>query len=229
MTRGAMAVLGGIAVAFLVAACAPERAVPGDPATTGARPRSACPDGALDGPYLAQVPGNGAHDPLLLERAVLHAVNTERCRRGVAPLGPDRALGQAAQLHARDMVRLGLFAHDLPVQGRETIARRLDTVGVRYRRAAENIAEGFFLAYEDGRPYREVDPVRCLFQYADGTRIERHSYASLARDLVTRWMDSTGHRQNILNQGMRRHGFAIVPVGDRALCGRLYASQAFAD
>ena len=146
----------------------------------------------------------------------------------VVPLGPDRSLTQAAAMHTADMTRLGLFQHDMPVPGRENVGARLDTLGARYRRAAENIAENFYLQYQSGRAYSEIDPVRCEFAYADGTPIGRHTYASLADAVVTQWMDSTGHRQNILNQGMRRHGFAIAPVGDRVLCGRIYATQVFA-
>lgn len=221
--RGATARLGGFAV-VLLAACGP--ALP--PATEQGLPLSACPSGALGGPYLRQIPGNGSHDRLLLERAVLHQVNKARCDRGIGPLSPDRSLTAAAQVHVQDMTRLGIFAHELPVTGRETVTRRLNTLGVRFRRAAENIADGYYLSYTPGRGYREVDTVRCSFEYADGTPITRQTYASLAGELVKRWTDSPPHRQNILNQGMRRHGFAIAPVGDLPLCGRLYASQVLA-
>lgn len=230
MRPRATALLCGMAVALSLGGCAQDRrTTPGADVQTSVPPtRDACAARPLDGPFLKAIPGGGSHDALLLDRAVLHGVNRIRCSRGIAPLGPDRSLTQAAQMHTADMTRLGLFQHDMPVPGRETVGARLDTLGARYRRAAENIAENFYLAYQPGRAYREIDPVRCAFTYADGTPIERHSYASLAEAIVTQWMDSTGHRQNILNQGMTRHGFAIAPVGDKVLCGRLYATQVFA-
>ena len=235
MKPGATALLTGMAVALLTSACAPRAPVeraPG-PQTTlprdPAKPTVGCPSGSLEGPYLSALPGGGGHDPVLAEQAVLHEVNRARCAEGLSPLSPDRSLRQAAELHSRDMARLGVLAHELPVPGRENLERRLESLALPYGLAAENIIEAHFMAYRSGASYRVIDPVRCTFTYSDGSPIRRHSYASLAQELVGRWLSSTGHRRNLLNPALRRHGFALASNSETALCGGLYATQVFAN
>ena len=92
----------------------------------------------------------------------------------------------------------------------------------------ENIIEARYMAYQSGRQYQIIDAVRCEFAYADGTTIAPQTYASLAREVVRRWMASPGHRENILNARMREHGFALAPNRDTSLCGGIFATQVLA-
>ena len=126
------------------------------------------------------------------------------------------------------MARVGFFSHDSPVPGRETLAARVTQVGFRYQTVAENIIEARYMAYENGRQFHVLDPVRCDFAYVNGEKILPQTYASVARQMVRRWMKSPGHRANILNAGVREHGFALAPNKDRSLCGGIYATQVLA-
>lgn len=189
---------------------------------------SGCPSAALSRNFDRTLPRNGSHDARLLGEAVLIETNRARCAEGLRPLLGNAPLQQAAGLHSKDMARLGFFSHASPVPGRETLAARVTQVGFRFGGVAENIIEARYMAYESGRKYQIIDAVRCAFAYADGRIIPPQTYASLAREVVGRWMDSPGHRKNILTSGMREHGFALAPNKDSSLCGGIYATQVLA-
>ncbi|MEL7153327.1 MAG: CAP domain-containing protein [Pseudomonadota bacterium] len=160
--------------------------------------------------------------------AVLVETNRARCSEGRRPLIANAPLQQAAGLHSQDMARLGFFDHASPVPGRETLASRVTQVGFRFQTVAENIIEARFMAYESGRQYQVIDPVRCAFAYADGQVIPPQTYASLAQEVVRRWLASPGHRANLLNPAIREHGFALAPNRDTSLCGGIFATQVLA-
>ena len=127
------------------------------------------------------------------------------------------------------MTRHRVFAHETPEAGERTMRQRIDKAGVAYRRAAENIITGYFMVYEAGRSYFVKDAGACRFAYADTEEaLMRQTYATLGKGLVARWLASPGHRANILTPEMTRHGAALAPAGNDALCGEFYATQVFA-
>jgi uncharacterized protein YkwD len=174
------------------------------------------------------VPGAGQHDAKLLERGVLYYTNQARCQQGLPPLRRDGGAALTARNHANDMARLNFFDHTSPVPERRTLADRLGEVRVPYERAAENIIEARYMAYRNRARFRTIDAARCLYTYADGEPIPRHTYRTLAKELVDRWLTSPGHRRNVLDPALRRHGFAIAPNRAKTLCGGLYGAQVFA-
>ena len=187
-----------------------------------------CPSGSVSPALNRTLPRNGGHNVDLLAEAVLIETNRARCARGLQPLITNASLQQAASLHSQDMARLNFFSHDSPVPGRERLSTRVSQGGYRFQTVAENIIEARYMAYEGGRSYRIVDAGRCQFEYANGQPIQPHSYASMARELVDRWMNSPGHRANILNGAVREHGFGLAPNRDQALCAGVYGAQVFA-
>lgn len=127
----------------------------------------------------------------------LRLVNQSRSKNGLPPMMLEPKLNVAAQSHAEDMLLRNYYSHHSP-EG--------ETVGVRYRRAggdrwlliAENIAKC------DGcSPPLTKDHVR---QMHEG------------------WMNSPGHRANILRPGLNALGYGLTAGTD----GRLYAVQTFA-
>ena len=153
-----------------------------------------------------------------------HDTNRARCQAGLAPLAADPGLLRATGIHARDMAERGFFSHDSPVTGRETPRARVDLSGVRYRRIAEKITEAFYMLCDGGASFYVEDETHCAFRYEDGGPIQRQTYATLARSVLRRWLDSPGHRRNILTPEFTRHGFALAANGETALC----AVQVFA-
>lgn len=121
-----------------------------------------------------------------LRQKALDLVNAERLERGLEPLTPGPALDEAAQSHARDMLRRDYYSHVSP-EGDTVADRYQDAGGSRWQVTAENIA-------------------RCRGCPSPPTigRVE---------DLHEGWMNSPPHRENILRRGLDRFGFGIV-AGD---------------
>jgi uncharacterized protein YkwD len=74
--------------------------------------------------------------------ALFNAQNRERTSRGLAPLAAHGCATRVAQLRATDMARRNYFSHTSPDgQGAFSL---LDSFGVRYRYAGENIARNSY-------------------------------------------------------------------------------------
>jgi uncharacterized protein YkwD len=73
-------------------------------------------------------------------REVLRLVNQHRERIGCTPLRWDAALARVAERHSRDMARRGFFSHQNPED--QSPFDRMESAGIGYRAAAENIAMG---------------------------------------------------------------------------------------
>lgn len=210
----------GLALALALAALAACGRFGGGPE------RAACTPPA--DPALEREIEAGGIDQWRLSEAVRREVNAVRCRRDLPPLAEDQALDRAAAYHSGDMASRGFFGHDSPVGGRATLTDRLDQVGARFSHAAENIARTSLYAF-DGREFLLVDPANCVFTFErGGPPVPRRSYAGAAARLVENWMDSPGHRRNILDPAMTRHGAGAALRPDPSVCGELMVTQVFA-
>lgn len=230
-----------LAIALLAVAGCAAKVVPTAPEPRVSYPQAApldrvIPDQALaascsarpERAFATQISA-GAMNVALLDRAILFHSNRARCQMGLRPLGPDPRLREAATGHSADMVRLGFFDHTSPVPGKTTMGERLKAGGVAYRTAAENLATAKRLEIGDGQPVYPIGQDRCAYRYTPrGKRVPVRTYDSLARNLVTRWLESPGHRRNLLNADYTRHGASgvIDPTGD--LCDTISATQLFA-
>lgn len=121
-------------------------------------------------------------------RASVCLVNAKRQRYGLRRLGGDGRLTRAARSHTLDMVRSRYFAH-VSRRGRD-IGDRLAHTG--YTRGADWWLVGENLAW--GASSR-------------GT----------PRQIMSAWMDSPGHRANILNRQFREIGAAVAFAAPVAL------------
>ncbi|MBM9595755.1 CAP domain-containing protein [Roseitranquillus sediminis] len=130
-----------------------------------------------------------------LARQALTLVNEARAEQGLNPLALSPPLMEAARAHAEDMARRDYHAHVSP-SGRTLRDRFRAAGGRRGQLIAENIAmcEG------------------C--GGADRARVD---------GFQSGWMQSPGHRENILRRGIDSFGFAMASRG-RAV----YAVQTFA-
>jgi uncharacterized protein YkwD len=113
--------------------------------------------------------------------AVLCLLNGERRDRGLAPLRTNARLAKAADAQAEDMVRRSYFSHQSP-DGRNS-TDRIRAAG--YMRSGGRWTVGENLAW--------------------GT-----ADLSTARGLLNAWMNSPGHRANILKPAYREIGVAIA-------------------
>ena len=170
----------------------------------------------------------GPLDPDLFDAAVTAFANAERRAHGRAALKSDARLLRAAAAHAHNMAQLRRHSHRLPVAGEGRLVQRMDRNGVRFRMAAENIGMEKVLRLL-GRPIA-MKSDGCRFTYADtGAPVPVHTYASLARSAVARWMASPGHRASLLSPEFRRIGSGVALDPKGPACGDVYLVQNFAD
>ena len=142
------------------------------------------------------------YDPAALERLALAATNEARTTRGLAPLRPDDRLTRAARAHSDDLARTGRFSHT--GSDGSVAADRAERAGVRYRALGENLYRSSL--YASG--FRTVGP--------EGV-VERYDWiapAALAQEAVAAWLDSPGHRSNLLNPAFARAGTGVALDGD---------------
>ena len=136
-----------------------------------------------------------AADPIEeLRNEALAMVNQSRKEEGLPALRLDNALTEAAQRHAEDMLKNGYFSHVSP-SGKTVRDRYAAAGGSAGKFVAENIAQ-----CSNCRPDREQ--IKLLHQG---------------------WMNSPGHRANILARGLESFGFGLAANGSR-----IYAVQTFA-
>jgi uncharacterized protein YkwD len=125
-----------------------------------------------------------------IRAALLCLHNKVRAQNGVRPLQENARLQRAAHRHSRDMIAGRYFEHTAP--GGSTMVDRI--VRARYVRADEGWMLGENLAWGTG---------------ALGT----------PRGAMEAWMESPGHRANVLKRGFRELGVGVVsrvPMSDAA-------------
>lgn len=119
-----------------------------------------------------------------VKKATLCLVNAERRNRGLSKLRSDRQLGKAAQRFSASMVRHGFFDHVSP--SGSTLDSRVRR-GTRYLRGSiQSWSLGENIAWGSG---------------------ER----ATPRQIVRSWMNSSGHRRNILDRRFRHIGIGVAP------------------
>lgn len=132
----------------------------------------------------------------LLRSKALALVNRSRREHGLPALSFGNALNEAAQSHSSDMLARNYYSHNSP-EG-ETIGDRFTRAGGgKWLLTAENIAQ----CKDCGPPISDY----YLEQLHQG------------------WMNSPGHRANILREGITEFGYGISAAKD----GGLYAVQTF--
>lgn len=167
-----------------------------------------------------------AIDQPRLSRAILAEVNYARCTAGLRTLAAaPETLTESATAHSDWMARSGRLSH----RGRGTSGRELmDRVRfarLRVQAASENIAQLPRYTFGTQR-FRVIDRGACVFADRQGQQIPPHSYASLAQRVVTLWLDSPGHRRNILAPNVSAMA-AGTAFSQSDTCGDFWITQVF--
>jgi uncharacterized protein YkwD len=167
-------------------------------------------------------------DQTLFNEAVLIYSNAVRRQHGRPPLRLDPGLSRAAAEHALNMARLRTHSHELPVRGQKKLSQRIKRQSLSFRQAAENIAMDKVYRLL-GRPI-SMSSRGCDFRYGDTMQpVPIHTYASLAEQVVSRWLASPKHRTSLLSATYRRLGAGVGVDPEGPACGDLYLVQDFAD
>ncbi len=153
-----------------------------------------------------------------LEKQVHGLINLERSKNGLSVLAWDDELGTVARKHSEDMAKRNYFNHISP-EGYSAVDRcklgginisQIPGDGVYYLGCAENIfqctlAETYY--YRNG-----------VLSYT-----EYYSSSEIAELTVREWMNSEGHRNNILTKYWRTEGIGVA-ISDG---GNVYVTQDF--
>jgi uncharacterized protein YkwD len=116
-----------------------------------------------------------------MESSIACLINEQRAANGVGPVQPNAALRQAALSHSTEMVQEGYFEHTSPAG--LTFVDRIEATG--YMNGARQWEVGENLVWGTG-PLSTPD------------------------SLVTSWMNSPPHRENLLRSRFREIGIAAV-------------------
>lgn len=169
-------------------------------------------------------------DTNLIAAAVFHATNAKRVEHGLKPLKYEKKAGLAAAIQSDIMRRRGSISHNNPETPRfNTLDDRARAAGLEYKLIAENVATAFGYAYESGRSfYARKEGGKEVFSYKPGgAPIRPHTYVSFAEALVKSWMESPGHRKNILLKDAEYLGASCLPEKRAEGMVRFYCTQVF--
>ncbi|MDO8967911.1 CAP domain-containing protein [Algoriphagus sp.] len=155
----------------------------------------------------------------LLQAAIFYVTNEERKKANLKPFEFQSKIENVAAGHAQDMVKYGFYSHTSSIRIKRTVQDRFHLEGLNPKYYGENICSTYGLQYQSGRKVNPPYPSG-EFTYALTSKREKippHTYISFAKEVVKLWMNSPGHRQNILNPNFTSLG-----------CGaRLYLEKSF--
>lgn len=166
----------------------------------------------------------------LLSAAVWHETNLRRSEKGLPPLKHHPKAVQTAEIQSQIMKKRGSISHENPGHPKyETLLKRVKSVGLNPGFAAENVATAFGLRYESGKAfYKRQEAGRTIFSYThNGPAIPPHTYGTFARALVESWMNSPGHRDNILHKDAEYLGASCVVSISKSEMPMFYCTQVF--
>jgi len=146
-----------------------------------------------------------------IQIAIYFATNEARLRNGLPAVPRHEALERTAQKWTDRMVARDFFDHTDPFsRAWRTPKDRLGREGVVNPMPSENIAIEIGLEYTSGEPVYPLSARGKFSRTPDGPPIPTHTYASFARDVVKGWMNSPGHRRNILDPKVQQMGGAAT-------------------
>jgi uncharacterized protein YkwD len=153
-------------------------------------------------------------DVNLLSSAIFQETNRVRRELGLKPLEPHEALNRAADLQATANALNQTAVHSNIVREWATPADRVRELGLNPAIVSENAALLPLIDIDPDRGYSERDDGgdTVVVDQATGIVASPHTYASFAQRLVHAWMNSPGHRANIVNARFRYLGCSARPT-----------------
>ena len=149
-------------------------------------------------------------DPREVERWVIDFTNAERRRAGLNPFLEDSAISNIARMHSQNMANLDIFSHD--IGGKDPTDRALDN-GYDCRAYWPDGSYSYGLSENIAKHPRVTQWIgTSLLGVSTSYRpdIFDEDSKAMAFGLVEGWMNSPGHRENILDGDSRRIGVGVA-------------------
>lgn len=189
-----------LGVLLIATACAPTVPDTDEPADAGERPS-----------YNVDAIAQSMHD----------AINEERAREGLESLDWSEDLAAIAEAHSQDMRDRGFFSHANP--DGESPTDRGNAYGFTCEEAIDGgyrtgIGENIFNAalYSSRQTRRDASGTTVTYDWNEPSE--------LVETVVEGWMDSPGHRRNILSSDYASQGLGLTLDSDE---NRLFVTQKF--
>ena len=143
-----------------------------------------------------------------LEQKIHEAINSQRKSNDRAPLAIDEELSKLARAHSEDMASRGYFKHVNP-EGL-TPMQRAEAAGYKVcQLMGENI-------YQNNLYSRVIEEKK-------KTTYDWNSMDKIANTTIKGWMESEGHRMNILDKNYTSEGIGVAIAAD----DKVYITQVF--
>jgi len=170
-------------------------------------------------------------DDNLASIAIFHATNLVRKRKGLGVLKPNYELHMAGIAHIEAMQRHGFFGHFNEYdQDNRTIRQRVENQGGHFYIVAENLARVHPFAL-DAKHYRYRKGNNQYFYYGENNQpLRPMTYGELGKSIVKDWLNSKGHRENLLDPELTYLGVAVEIDNNAYSSSQLpnvYAAQEF--
>ena len=143
--------------------------------------------------------------PSRIEDWILYYTNAEREAAGLRPLTHDPAISKIARGHSRNMISLGVYAHE--IHGKDPTDRALEA-GYTCRAYRGDGSYSYGLSENISRQPR-------ITRWSVGStaitpQIFSRDFQDMALRIVQGWMNSPVHRKNILDRDTRRIGVGVA-------------------
>jgi uncharacterized protein YkwD len=132
-----------------------------------------------------------------IENQIFQLTNNERKNNGVNPLVYDSSLAAIARAHSQDMLNNNFFSH-INLNG--------DDPSERASKAGYNIHKSYQVGVAENIGMTEG--------YV--------SSSSVAQEFIDMWMNSPGHRSNILNSQYNRLGVGVASKGSKIISTQVF-------
>jgi uncharacterized protein YkwD len=144
-----------------------------------------------------------------LEQRIHEMINQQRAENGLGALSFDPVLAEIARKHSRDMAEHHYFAHINPEGENPTDRGTAANYSCRKNYGSYytyGIAENLFLnnLYSAATFYSNRE-----------TEYQWNSPEDIAQITVAGWMNSTGHRENILTPAFDREGVGVMIASEK--------------
>ena len=168
--------------------------------------------------FVSANPDAPSLDPTALEARIHELVNAQRRQNGLGDLSSDSFLADIARGHSYDMVLRNYFEHIDP--DGKTPKDRGDAAGYPCIRVtgttySEGISENLYQGYRGSTYITEQNGTTVTTSW--------NTQDQIADMTVTGWMNSAGHRANILNTRYQQEGIGIAFSAD----DRIYVTENF--
>jgi len=165
-------------------------------------------------------------NPDSLAAAIFAETNRMRAAHGVPMLRSHVGLREAATFQASAIMMTGVTSHENPFLGMTDVVDRVRATGVPVGGIWENVASTLVRRPKEGRAVRTTVDAAGRREQVDlrtGEPLSWPTYQELATRIVRQWMDSPGHRANLLRK-LPTHLACSTVIGRTPLGGEVVHS-----